>query len=226
MGNIILYKHIFAPFSIVGSLWPLVAVLFFFSVVLHEVAHGYIAYRCGDNTAKAMGRITLNPISHIDPFGTIIVPLLLFFIGGFVVGWAKPVPVNPYNFNDYKMDSIKVSLSGPLTNFSLAVLFSVIVWILNIIQFPATRIGLLITSIFAAGVTVNIILGLFNLIPIPPLDGSRVVSALLPPELSEKYERIAPYGFFILIFMLGMIWPVIIGIGNIFYKMLFMGLPL
>ncbi len=226
MENIILYKHIFGPFSFLGNIWPLLIVVFFFSVVLHEVAHGLMAYKCGDNTAKAMGRITLNPIPHIDIFGTIIVPILLYTMGGFIIGWAKPVPINPYNFYDIKKCTIKVGLAGPLTNFALAVALSIIVWILNVIGFYKTEIGFTFIAVIAAGVSINIILGLFNLIPIPPLDGSRIVSSLLPYELSQKYNRIEPFGFFILILTIRIFWVFIINIGNLFYKLLFMGLPL
>lgn len=226
MVNIILYKHIFAPFSLIGGMWPLIVVVFFFSVVIHEVSHGLIAYKCGDSTAKAMGRITLNPIVHIDILGTIVVPVLLYFLGGFIIGWAKPVPINPYNFHDIKRDTIKVSAAGVFANFALAVGFSLLIWLLNLIKIYETSIGFTLIAVLAAGVAVNIILGLFNLIPIPPLDGSKIVSALLPIELSQKYDRIAPFGFFILILTIRIFWPIIIGLGNLFYKLLFIGLPL
>lgn len=224
MGNYILYKHIFGPFSFAP--WPLIIVVFFFSVVIHEVSHGMMAYKCGDNTAKAMGRITLNPLSHIDIFGTLIVPVVLYFMGGFIIGWAKPVPINPHNFHDIKKDTIKVGASGVLANFALAIAFSLIIWILNLLGIYRSGIGFMMISVLAAGVAVNIVLGLFNLVPIPPLDGSRILSALLPIGLSEKYDRIAPYGFFILILSIRILWPFIIGIGNMFYKFLFWGLPM
>ncbi|MBN2406139.1 MAG: site-2 protease family protein [Elusimicrobia bacterium] len=207
-------------------MWPVVAVIFFFSVVVHEVAHGVIAERCGDDTARAAGRITLNPLVHIDIFGTIIVPVMMYLLGGVVIGWAKPVPVNPNNFRDIRMDTMKVGVSGPLTNFTLAVIFALLVWLLNLAGVPGGSGGFLFTSVCAAGVAVNIVLGLFNLVPIPPMDGSRIVSALLPEDLSRRYDRLAPYGFFILILMLSVIWGLIIRFGNIFYRMLFTGLPI
>jgi len=216
--------NIFAPLRFTP--WPLLVIIFFFSVVVHEVSHGAMALKCGDPTAKAMGRLTLNPIPHIDIFGTIIVPFILYLMGGFIIGWAKPVPVNPYNFYDIRKCTIKVGLAGPLTNYGLAVVFSLIVWLLNIAGVQNSQAGFTLIALLAGGVSVNLILGTFNLIPIPPLDGSRVVSSLLPDELSEKYERISPYGFLILILVLGLIWRVIITFGNIAYRALFMGLPL
>jgi Zn-dependent protease len=222
----ILYKHIFMPFRFISAMWPLLLVIFFFSVVLHEVAHGYIAYKCGDNTAKAMGRITLNPFSHIDVLGTIIVPIILYMLGGFIIGWAKPVPINPLNFRDMKRDTLKVAASGPLTNFSIAIALSFIIWIFNMLKFNYTQLGFILIAVLAAGVSMNLILGLFNLIPIPPLDGSRIVSSLLPSEVAVRYDSIAPFGFFILILTLRIFWPILIGFANIFYKLLFWGLPL
>lgn len=226
MGQFILYKHIFAPFSIIGDKWPILIVLFFFSVVIHEVAHGLMAYKCGDNTAKAMGRITLNPLPHIDMFGTIILPAMMFFLGGFIIGWAKPVPINPYNFHDVKKCTIKVGASGILANFALSIIMSLIIWVLNLMGFQKTVSGINIIAFLAAGVSINIVLGIFNLIPIPPLDGSRIVSSLLPVKLAQKYDSISSFGFIILIFTIRIIWPVVITIGNFYYKLLFAGLPL
>ncbi|MFC2048964.1 site-2 protease family protein [Elusimicrobiota bacterium] len=213
----------FAPFKFAP--WPLIAVIFFFSVVIHEVAHGVVASKCGDDTAKLMGRITLNPIAHIDLFGTILVPILMYSMGGFIIGWAKPVPVNPLNFKNFRGDTMKVGASGPLTNFALAVIFTFLLWIINFLNMASDRIGFSVCAVLASGVTINLILGLFNLTPIPPLDGSRIISSLLPMQLSQKYDSIAPFGFFILIFVLGFIWPVILGLANTMYKVLFWGIP-
>lgn len=223
MGNYIIYKTIFAPFSFAP--WPLIIVIFFFSVVIHEVAHGVVAGRCGDDTARVMGRITLNPIAHIDIIGTIIVPVVLYMMGGFIIGWAKPVPINPLKFRNLKADTIKVGASGILANFSLAILFSLIIWVLNILNFHNSQQGFTFIAVLASGVAVNIVLGLFNLVPIPPLDGSRIVSSLLPDDLARKYDSIAPFGFIILVVTIRIIWPFILQIGNIFYKLLFIGLP-
>ncbi|MFW6134737.1 MAG: site-2 protease family protein, partial [Elusimicrobiota bacterium] len=222
-----LYKNIFSSFNLIGSAWPILVVVFFFSVVLHEVAHGYIALINGDPTAKAMGRLTLNPIVHIDLFGTILLPLILIISGSnFLIGYAKPVPINPYNFHDIKQGTIKVSLAGSLTNFSLAILFSLIIWLFNLLNFSQTDTGFFLIIILAGGAAMNIVLGLFNLVPVPPLDGSRVVSSLLPPEMAEKYDRIAPFGIFLVFLVIMVFWQLLVGIANIFYKLLFLGLPL
>lgn len=166
--------------------------LLLISVSIHEFAHGWTAYKRGDNTAKEAGRLTLNPISHIDPIGTIILPLLLFITtqGRFVFGAAKPVPVNFNNLKNPKQDIIWVGASGPLANFMFAVCLSLIYRSLSHIPFISILCWQLIT--------INIILGVFNLIPIPPLDGSRIVMGLLPRHLSYKYALIEPYGFFII----------------------------
>ena len=224
MENFLLYRNIFAPFSFTATMWPVLIVIFFFSVVLHEVAHGYAAYLSGDSTAKTMGRITLNPIPHIDIFGTIIVPFLLFQFGGVIIGWAKPVPINPYNFNNLREDTIKVSISGVLANFSLAIIFSIIIWIMNITRLYSSYTGFMLMALMAAGVSMNIVLGLFNLIPIPPLDGSRIVSMLLPPAMSQKYDSIAPFGIIILFLLIRVLFPVVTNFGNIIYRLLFWGL--
>lgn len=219
-----LLQNLYAPFAIAP--WPLIAVIFFFSVVVHEVAHGYIALKCGDDTAKVMGRITLNPIVHVELFGTIILPVMLYFLGGFVIGWAKPVPINPYRFKDMKTGILKVGISGPATNFILAVIFSLIVWILAYLGFAKTDSGLTIIAVIAAGVTLNLILCFFNLIPIPPLDGSRVVSVFMPDEMAAKYEKLSPYGIFIIFLLLRVIWPFIGTAASVIYTNLFRGLTL
>jgi Zn-dependent protease len=224
MGTYILYKHILAPFSIAP--WPLWLVILFFSVVVHEVSHGVMAYKCGDSTAKDMGRITLNPIPHIDIFGTIILPVVLFLLAGVAIAMAKPVPINPNNFKNIKICTIKVGFSGVMANFALAVLLSLIIWGLNALQLYQTRSGIILISVLAAGVSINIFLGLFNLIPIPPLDGSRVVSALLPTHLAAKYNLIEPFGIIIIFITLRFWWALIKPFGNMFYKLLFWGLPL
>ncbi|SRR6056297_3459798 len=147
------------------------------SAVIHEYSHGWMAYHLGDSTAKDAGRLTLNPLAHIDPVGTVILPLFLLFTGGVFLGWAKPVPYNPYRLSDQKYGSLKVGLAGPVSNFILAIIFGLGVRFL---------IGTSINSIFIEGLIlityVNIFLGLFNLLPIPPLDGSKVVADLFPNQ--------------------------------------------
>ncbi|MGE5342603.1 MAG: site-2 protease family protein [Candidatus Omnitrophota bacterium] len=176
-----------------------------FSVCVHESAHGWMADKCGDPTARYRGRITLNPIHHIDLFGSIIVPLVLAMIGGPVFGWAKPVPVNPYNFNHYRRDNMLVSAAGPGSNLILATLSIVLFRILNlnqmVFQNPEGTAALLFLIFFYMTV-INVFLAIFNLIPIPPLDGSGILEGVLKGEAMYHYQRIKPYGFIILIVIL------------------------
>lgn len=166
--------------------------ILFFSIVLHEVAHGYVAFRFGDNTAKIRGRLTLNPLKHIDPLGTILLPLLLLFSGThFIIGWAKPVPVNPANFYNRRRDMLWVGLAGPLTNFTLAFICSLIFKIT-----PTSFV--LLKHLLLLAVQLNLLLGLFNLIPIPPLDGSRAVAYFLHGKAAYWYDRIENYGLLII----------------------------
>ncbi|MBI5020128.1 MAG: site-2 protease family protein [Ignavibacteriales bacterium] len=181
-----------------------------FSVVIHEVAHGWMALKLGDPTAKQMGRLTLNPVPHIDPIGSILVPLFSLFVAGRVfIAWAKPVPVNPFNFSDYRRDDILVSIVGPISNlivalgctimFILVALLGQVVPINNPVVEEAFSF---LFKMFAGGITLNVVLAVFNLIPIPPLDGSHVVAAMLPDSLSEQYQRLGFYGIFIVIIIM------------------------
>jgi len=186
-----------------------------FAIVLHEVAHGWVAEKLGDNTARSMGRLTLNPISHIDLFGTIIMPLMLFVLtnGKMVFGYAKPVPINPYNFKDPKKGMALSSLAGPGINLIMAISFSLILRVVippfedMIPKQSWDMIALPITLMLGYGVIINIVLAVLNLIPIPPLDGSRVVYWLLPSKPAAVYYRLEPYGTIILmaLIMLGVL---------------------
>ncbi|MCM8767192.1 MAG: site-2 protease family protein [Candidatus Omnitrophica bacterium] len=168
-------------------------VFFFFSVIIHEVSHGYVALKNGDPTAKYMGRLTLNPIPHIDPIGTILLPFLLIVLRfPILIGIAKPVPINPYYFRNYKIGMITVGISGPLSNILLGISFALIYKI-----FPSSLIG----EYLKIGSFINFILAFFNLMPIPPLDGSRVIAVLLPRSLAIRYERIERYGIFLILFL-------------------------
>ena len=166
------------------------------ALVCHEVAHGYVAYLLGDPTAKSQGRLTLNPLKHLDPIGTIA-----FFIVQF--GWAKPVPVNMGYFKNPRQGMLLTAIAGPGINFILAALFAVVIHILLALEFTAgglaEKIIVPLFLICQAGVFVNLILGVFNLIPIPPLDGSNVLAYFLPPKLAYKYMALSRYGFIILI---------------------------
>lgn len=170
--------------------------LLLISVSIHEFSHGWVAYKLGDTTAKRSGRLTLNPLMHIDPVGTIILPLFLFIAtqGRFVFGAAKPVPINYNQLKNPKRDIIWVGASGPISNFIFA-LFLSILW--RII--PTNPV---INFILWTLITINVVLGVFNLIPIPPLDGSRVIMGLLPEGLASRYAMIEPYGFVLIILLI------------------------
>jgi len=165
-----------------------------FSVIIHEVAHGNVANYLGDPTAKYAGRLTLNPIKHLDPVGSVILPLFLAFLGAPVIGWAKPVPINPYNFRDQKWGELKVSIAGPASNFLIAVIFALAV---RFFPLPGSLFALFsIISIY------NFLLGIFNLIPIPPLDGSWILFSFFPRGLMKLKIFLQQYGMFILIFLI------------------------
>ena len=170
-----------------------------FSAIIHEVAHGYMAERLGDPTARLAGRLTLNPISHLDPFGSFLLPLLLYFStgGAFVFGWAKPVPYNPYNLKDPKAGAGKIAAAGPLTNLAIAAVFGVILRAATAGGYGESPLLLLLSII----IYTNVLLAVFNLVPIPPLDGSKVLFALLPRTLRahELQRFLEQYGFYILI---------------------------
>lgn len=184
-----------------------------FSVVIHELAHGWMALRLGDTTARDMGRLTLNPIPHIDPVGSILVPLFSLFVAGRVfIAWAKPVPVNPMNFSNYRRDDILVSVVGPLSNILLAlactVIFIILALITPLIHQSNSALDELLTfllKMFAGGITLNVVLAVFNLIPIPPLDGSHVAASMMPDEMSARYRSVGFFGIFIILLL--MRWP-------------------
>jgi len=171
-----------------------------FSVVVHEVAHGFAANKLGDPTAKDEGRLTLNPIPHIDPFMSVILPLMLIFTGSpFVIGGAKPVPVNPMYFRDHKKGMMITSLAGPASNILLAVIFAVILKMTSVIPVLGSQ-GLVM--FLSYGILLNVMLAAFNLIPIPPLDGSKVLMGVMPDRMMYSYMKLEPYGMFIIIGLL------------------------
>lgn len=198
----------------------IVAVLLF-SVIVHEVAHGFVAYKRGDSTAKLLGRLTLNPISHIDIFGSIILPVILMLTGAPVFGWAKPVPINMYNLKNPKTDMIFVSLAGITANFLLALCAGICMFVIRTF-FANVDIMVSMYVIFQYVIVVNIVLFIFNLVPIPPLDGSRVVLFMLPRELAQKYAQLERYGFWIILILLmtNILWKIIGPIANFLIRLL------
>ncbi|MBM3707729.1 MAG: site-2 protease family protein [Actinobacteria bacterium] len=210
----------------------------YLGVVLHEVAHGYIAYRSGDPTAKNLGRLTLNPIAHIDIFGSIVLPLLLILLrSGLIFGYAKPVPINPGYFRSFRKGIRYSSLAGPATNlitaFVLGCLYGLFIYILKIsnlslIENTGTGAGyqalLIFNDIFRTAIYINIFLAIFNLIPIPPLDGANILASFLPGDAMYRFLSIGRFGFifiFILLFLGGRIFwsitgPVVSFLFNIF----------
>jgi Zn-dependent protease len=172
------------------------------SMTLHELAHGFVAYRLGDPTAKNSGRLSFNPIRHMDPLGTAMFFITAIIPNGFIFGWAKPVPVSPYYFKSRQKGMMWVGMAGPLTNFLLAVIFAIV---LNLLAPSLNQAGpvreWLFTLLFLA-LQVNVVLGLFNLIPLPPLDGSRIVGGFLPRGAYEKWVALDRYGMFVIIGLL------------------------
>jgi Zn-dependent protease len=206
------------------------AVPVLFSIVIHEVSHGWMAHKLGDNTAKNMGRLTLNPLVHVDPMGTIVLPLIMIFLNGPVFGWAKPVPFNPYNFHprvDRRNGTMLVAVSGPASNFALAFIASFLLVLTQ--KFRSDLPALLYMSFFTLTYVVlriNLILGFFNLIPIPPLDGSKVLARFLPKSLEPHFFMLERYGMLILIFILlmGGFSKIVLGPVNMLQE-LFLSIP-
>jgi len=193
-----------------------------FSVIIHEVAHGWVAEKRGDDTARIMGRLTLNPIPHIDLFGTIILPAICLMSHMPIFGWAKPVPVNPYRLHDPKRDMIWVSLAGPVSNFALAVAAAFVMWAMRSFQFADAGVTSAVYELMQLTLVINVILPVFNLFPIPPLDGSKVVMGLLPAELSYRYAAIEPYGFVIIILLMttNVFWALLGPVADIIIRSL------
>jgi len=195
------------------SIWALPVVL---AVVLHEVAHGWVADRLGDDTARWMGRLTLNPLKHIDLVGTVIIPLALIVVGSpFLFGYAKPVPVNFRKLRRPKQDMVWVALAGPVTNILLAVFSALLLWLA--VRLPASMVWFAepLALMCQASILINLVLCIFNLLPLPPLDGGRVAVGLLPGRAAYRLSRVEPYGFLIIILLLvsgvfqHTLWPLI-----------------
>lgn len=192
-----------------------------FAITVHEVAHGWVANHYGDPTARMMGRLTLNPVKHIDPVGTVLVPGMMLLLGGVVFGWAKPVPVNQQNLRDPRKHMMIVAVAGPGANLVMAVMWALVIWLGLAVSGFNPSIGYGIQYMGLAGVTINIVLMVLNMLPVPPLDGSRVVSGILPPKLAWQYDRIEPYGLIIVLVLLvtgvlfGVLGPIVNVIRNV-----------
>ncbi|MEK9185667.1 MAG: site-2 protease family protein [Patescibacteria group bacterium] len=203
-----------------------VILILLFSVVIHEVSHGYAALALGDHTAEYEGRLTLNPIRHLDPIGSFLIPLLGYLSGGIIIGWAKPVPFNPYNLNPKKWGlpaqagEALVAIAGPLSNIIIAVIFAVITRASLGASF-ATEPFLFITGYL---VFINIILAIFNLIPIPPLDGSKILFSLLPNDWQSFRQSIEHYGFFLVLIFVFFLWRFIAPLATHLFTLL-VGMP-
>ncbi|MHB1202542.1 MAG: site-2 protease family protein [Acidithiobacillus sp.] len=197
-----------------------------FAITVHEVAHGYVAWKHGDPTAMLMGRLTLNPLKHIDPFGTILLPALLLLLGSpFLFGYAKPVPVNFAGLRNPKRDMVLVALAGPVANLLMTFFWTLVLWTGAHLPGPLAYISEPMQLMGVAGITINLILMILNMIPIPPLDGGRVAVGLLPGPASDALSRLEPYGFIILIALLftgvlgTVMGPVFFLLRNVFLQM-------
>ncbi|MBI4692357.1 MAG: site-2 protease family protein [Candidatus Terrybacteria bacterium] len=186
------------------------------SVVIHEFSHGYTAYLLGDQTAKNEGRLTLNPLKHLDIFGSFLVPFFTYLVGGFIFGWAKPVPYNPYNLKNQKWGPGMVAVAGPLSNFLVAIVFGLIIRYGSSLVFLPVSFFQIATLI----VFINLILGIFNLVPIPPLDGSKVLFTFLPLRWRNIEIFLERYGFFILIFFIFFFFQYLLPVVAFLFKLI------
>lgn len=189
-----------------------------FAITVHETAHGWMALRLGDKTALMLGRLTLNPLKHIDPVGTILVPGMMLMLSGLMFGWAKPVPITWQNLGNPKRDMVLVAVAGPLANLLMAFLWAVVIRLGSLLG----DIGLALIFMGAVGIFINTLLMALNMLPLPPLDGGRVLTGLLPGPLAWKFSQIEPYGFLILIGLLvtGLLSTILVPIIQLVIAML------
>jgi len=187
-------------------------IILLFSVALHEASHGYAADKLGDPTARLAGRLTLNPIKHLDLFGSVIVPVLTFITGGFIFGWAKPVPYNPYNLSDQRWGEAKVAFAGPASNLLLALVFGLSI---RLSLIPVTLLTPVILIVF-----LNIILAVFNLIPVPPLDGSKILFSFLPYKYLNIRTFLERYSFILILIIIIFLWQFLFPIISLIFNLI------
>lgn len=199
-----------------------------FAVTVHEVAHGWVASQFGDQTAKSMGRLTLNPIKHIDPIGTILVPAIMYFTSGFIFGWAKPVPVNWRNLGHPRRDMAIVAIAGPAANLLMLLIWAMTAKVITLFGSDLNQLAQLSLIMCGIGITINTVLMILNLFPLLPLDGGRIATAMLPRNLAIPFSRLEPYGLIILVLLLvsGILWkvllPIISGTETLIYNLIYM----
>ncbi len=190
----------------IGQLLIILPVLLF-SLTIHEMAHAVTADWFGDPTARRLGRISLNPLVHLDPVGSLVLPLMAFYLGGFIFGWAKPVPVNPANLKNHRRDFLVIAAAGPASNIAMAAGASALLGLVPGGLGAAEGMPAVLATLLLFMVQFNVILAVFNMLPIPPLDGGNVLAGLLPESLAASYDRlIRPYGFLILIVLMATGW--------------------
>jgi len=195
-----------------------------FAITVHEAAHGWVALRLGDKTAMMLGRVTLNPLKHIDPVGTLLVPGLMLMMGGMLFGWAKPVPVTWQNLRNRKRDMALVALAGPAANLLMAIFWVFVMKLSFMLSNIMPTVYKPLLYMGGAGVSINLILMVLNLLPIPPLDGSRIVTGLLPDKWAWRYNSLEKYGMIILLVLLlsGVLWGLINGPVQLFKSILYL----
>ena len=191
-----------------------------FAITLHEAAHGWVANKLGDPTAKNLGRITINPIKHIDPVGTVVVPLFLAMVSPFVLGWAKPVPIQPRYFKSPLLDMALVAVAGPVSNFFMACFWAMFIQLVYM-SLEHSHLLAFLAEMGKNGIIINIVLMVLNLLPIPPLDGGRVVAGVLPPKLAMPFMQLERFGMVIILILLvsgilgKIMWPIVLYFVNI-----------